>query len=468
MSDQVSRRAIAPAADGGHAGPVEIVSIVDEGLGHSSYVVGLGDGRALVVDPARFPDRQRAVAAQRGWRIAWTADTHSHADYISGSPELAADGATFLASAGAHLEVDHRPIAAGEELPVAAGVTVRAIATPGHTPDHLAYLLAADGAPVALFSGGSLMVGAVGRTDLLGDERREDLARDLFRALRKEILTLPDDLAVYPTHGAGSFCSAPAGSSRTTTIGTERRSNPLLQVEDEDTFVDLLVTGLGSFPTYFRQLPEINRRGPRLYPALPELARLDVDTVRSHLDRGAALVDARPIDAFARSHAAGSMSIQHRAVFASWLGWLIELARPVVFILDADTDRPDLVRQCLTIGHDAILGEVDGGMDAWRAAGLPTESTPLVDAGDVRGSVLDVRELHEWDAGHVPRAIHVELGDLDRTAVPEGPITVMCGHGERAMTGASILQARGHHVVSVLAGGPAEWAAATGTPLVGR
>ena len=229
--------------------PVPVVSIVDEGLGHSSYVIDLRDGTALVVDPARFPDRQRQIADERGWRIAWTVDTHSHADYISGSPELAADGASFLASAGARLEVDHRPVEAGETVDVASGVALRAIATPGHTPDHLAYLLIVDGTAEALFSGGSLMVGALGRTDLLGDERREGLARDLFRALRTEILTLPDDLAVYPTHGAGSFCSAPAGSARTTTIGRERATNPLLGIDDEDQFVSALVSGFGSFPT---------------------------------------------------------------------------------------------------------------------------------------------------------------------------------------------------------------------------
>lgn len=444
---------------------VEIVSIVDEGLGHSSYVVGLGDGTALVVDPARFPDRQRAVGAERGWRIAWTADTHSHADYISGSPELAAEGATFLASAGARLEGAHRPIRAGEELPISPRVTVRAIPTPGHTPDHLAYLLLEEGTPAGLFSGGSLMVGAVGRTDLLGDERREDLARDLFRALRTEILTLPDDLPVYPTHGAGSFCSAPAGSSRTTTIGTERADNPLLLIEDEDAFVRALVSELGSFPTYFRQLPEINRRGPRLYPALPDLARLDLDTVQAHLAAGAALVDARPIDAFARSHAARSISIQHRPVFASWLGWLVELDRPVVFILDESIDRADLVRQCLTVGHDTVLGELDSGLDTWTAAGLPVASIPVVDAQALHGTVLDVRQDNEWDAGHLPGAIHVELGDLAQATIPDGPVTVMCGHGERAMTGASLLEAGGHHRVSVLAGGPADWSAATGTPL---
>ncbi len=447
---------------------LEIVSIVDEGLGHSSYVVGLGDGTALVIDPARFPDRQRSLAAERGWRIAWTADTHSHADYISGSPELAADGATFLASKGAGLEVAHRAIRAGEELDVAEGTTLRAIATPGHTPDHLAYLVSAGGVPVGLFSGGSLMVGALGRTDLLGDDRREDLARDLFRALRTEILTLPDDLPVYPTHGAGSFCSAPSGSSRTTTIGTERATNHLLGIEDEDEFVHTLLSELGSFPHYFRELPEINRRGPRLYPSLPDLARLDLAAVQAHLAAGAALVDARPIADFARAHAAGSISIQHRPVFASWLGWLLDLDRPVVFILDQDTDRGDLVRQSLTIGHDAILGELDGGLDTWTAAGLPTASIDLVAADGMRGTILDIRQTNEWEAGHIPGAIHAELGSLDTESVPPGPVTVMCGHGERAMTAASILQAAGHEELSVLAGGPADWSAATGTPVATR
>lgn len=444
---------------------VEIVSIVDEGLGHSSYVVGLDDGTALVVDPARFPDRQRQLAAERGWKIAWSADTHSHADYVSGSPELAADGATFLASAGAALEVPHRSVTAGETISLSPTVTLRAIATPGHTPDHLSYLLLENGKPVGLFSGGSLMVGAVGRTDLLGDERREDLARDLFRALRAEILTLPGDLAVYPTHGAGSFCSAPAGSARTTTIGVERATNPLLGIDDEDRFVEALVAGLGSFPDYFRQLPELNRTGPRLYPAVPNLARLDLDTVRKHLADGAALVDARPIAAFARSHPIGAISIQHRSVFASWFGWLLDLDRPVVFVLDDTVDRTDLVRQCLTVGHDAMLGELDGGLDTWADAGLPVASIPLVDAGDVTGTVLDVRQASEWETGHVPDAIHIELGELTDAPVPVGPVTVMCGHGERAMTGASLLEIAGHRDLAVLAGGPQDWSDATGVDL---
>ena len=161
--------------------------------------------------------------------IGWTADTHSHADYVSGSPELEARGATFLASAGAGLEVPHRDVDDGDEVVLRDGLVLRAIATPGHTPDHLAYLLVEDGEPVALFSGGSLMVGTVGRTDLLGPEPREHLTRQLFRALHDRIMVLPDDLPVYPTHGAGSFCSAPGACERTTTIGKERATNALLR-----------------------------------------------------------------------------------------------------------------------------------------------------------------------------------------------------------------------------------------------
>lgn len=444
---------------------MEIVSVVNEGLGHTSWIVGLGGGAALVVDPARFPDRQRRLAAERGWRIAWVADTHSHADYVSGSPELAAEGATFLASADASLELLHRPVEAGEQLALSERVALRAIATPGHTPDHLAYLLSVDGEPAGLWSGGSLMVGALGRTDLLGDEHSEDLARRLFRSLQSEILVLPDDLPVYPTHGAGSFCSAPAGGSPTTTIGIERKTNRLLDLDDEDRFVEALLAGLGTFPSYFRRLPALNRRGPRRYPRLPDLPRLGVDDVLRRLDAGALLVDARPVEAFAAGHAAGSLAIPQRSVFGTWLGWLVDLDRPVVFLLDETNDRADLVRQCLTIGHDAVAGEIDGGIETWIDAGLPTARVPLVGAEDAEGVVLDVRQAAEWAAGHVPGSSHVELGSLVGAHLPDGAITVMCGHGERAITGASILLGAGHADVRAVTGGPDDWAAATGRPL---
>ena len=443
---------------GSTSGRIEIEAVTDEGLGHTSHVVRLPDGSALVIDPARFPDRQRRLAAERGWRIAWTADSHSHADYISGSPELACDGATFLASAGAGLEVAHRAVAAGESVDLADGVVLEAIATPGHTPDHLAYLVRVDDEPTALFSGGSLMVGALGRTDLLGPEHADGLARALFRSLHAGVLTLPDDLAVFPTHGAGSFCSAPQGAARATTIGTERRTNPLLQVDDEDEFVRALLDGLGTFPSYFRQLPEVNRRGPRVHPRTPALARLDVDRVRTELASGARLVDARPVQAFAEAHVPGSLSIQQRGVFASWLGWLVPLGTPIVLVLDDTNDRAGLVRQAFTVGHEHLIGELDGGVTAWRAAGLGTASIALVGADGARGAVVDVRQESEWRAGHVPGATHAELASLADAALPPGPLTVVCGHGERAMTGASLLAAAGRDDVCVLAGAPGDLA----------
>jgi len=440
-----------------------ISEFVDEGLGHSSYLVDLGDGTALVIDPARLPFAQNEQAARRGLSIAYTADTHTHADYVSGSVDLASQGALFVAPADAKLQVPHHGMQGGDEL-VVGRYRLRAIATPGHTPDHLAYLLLDADAPVALFSGGSLMVGTAGRTDLLGIEHADELAHLLYHSLHDQLLTLPDDLPVYPTHGAGSFCAAPAGSARTTTIGSERASNPLLAL-DEDEFVDRLVAGFGSLPAHFRRLPELNRLGPHVFRKMPSLDRLDPSAVRALLENEAMLIDVRPIAAFADAHPAGALSIQLRPVFASWAGWLVDPATPVVFIIDDDQHESDLVRQCLTVGIENLAGRFDGGPDAWRAAGLDTESIPLIGAEAMAATVIDVRQHDEFANVHIPEAINVELGAIGTAAIPMGPVTVMCGHGERAMTGASILSAIGDRDITVLAGGPDIWAAATGLPL---
>jgi rhodanese-related sulfurtransferase len=342
------------------------------------------------------------------------------------------------------------------------------VATPGHTPEHLAYLLCDGDDPAALFSGGSLLVDSVARTDLIAPDRTEPLARALWRSIAERILTLPDDLAVYPTHGAGSFCSAPAGGERTTTIGRERAANPLLAAPDEDTFVARLLAGLGSYPPYFTELREVNRRGPRVYGTFPGLPRLDIATARRLLADGAVLVDVRSAARFGGRHIPGSLSIPLRPQFASWLGWLVGRERPLVFLVDDNQDRVDLVRQCLTIGYEQLAGELAGGLDAWASQGRPVDVIPLVDPPDLRaGSVLDVRQTAEYAAGHVPGAVHVELGSLAARidAVPDGPVILMCGHGERAMTAASLLAAVGRHDVSVLVGGPEDWATTTGAPL---
>lgn len=438
-----------------------VTSFINEGLGHSSHLVDLGDGNALVIDPARLPTAQRDHAAASGLTIAFTADTHTHADYISGSPELAADGATFLAPADANLAHPYRGVRDGDVLTVGR-YRLEAVATPGHTPDHLAYLLLDEAGPVVLFSGGSLMVGTVGRTDLLGDDRRDELARDLYAALRDRILTLPDELAVYPTHGAGSFCSAPGGGDRTTTIGRERATNPLLAAGTEDEFVDRLLSGLGTFPAYFRRLPTVNQRGVPRYDTVPDLEPLSATGVKDLVDAGAVVIDARRVTDFAAAHVPGSLSIELRGVFASWLGWLTEADQPVVFVLGNDQDEGDLVRQALTIGHDNLAGRLAGGIDAWTGAGLPVETTELIEPDAIDRPLLDIRQDNEFAAGHIPGAAHVELGALPTANVADGPIATMCGKTERAMTAASVLQRTGHTDVAVLRGGLTAWSDQSG------
>lgn len=445
---------------------MRITSFVNEGLGHTSYLIDLDNGTALVIDPARLPIGQRAEATRIGLDIVYTADTHSHADYISGSPELAVGGATFVAPAAAALQMPHRGVGHGDAVDL-GHYRLQALATPGHTPEHLAYLIIDDGTPVALFSGGSLMVGTVGRTDLVSDDTAEPLARAMYRSLHEHILTLPEDLAVYPTHGAGSFCSAPGSAERTTTIGRERATSPLLQARDEDDFVELLVGGLGSFPSYFRRLPALNQRGVAAHDHIPPLRLLSPDEVAKLHEQGAYIVDARMIQAFATAHLPGSVSIQLRPVFATWLGWLMDPDRSLVFVLDDDQDEADLVSQCLTVGLDHLAGRLDGGIQAWVTSGRPAGSLPLIEPADLDDTrtVLDVRQHNEYLAGHIPGAHNIELGVLPSTPAPDSPLLVMCGHGERAMTAASLLTAGGHDQVSVFDGGPDTWSAAAGRNL---
>jgi rhodanese-related sulfurtransferase len=329
----------------------------------------------------------------------------------------------------------------------------------------MSYLVADGARPVALFSGGALLPGGVARTDLISPEQTEPLARSLYRVLRERILSLPDEVVVYPTHGGGSFCATTSGAEHTTTIGRERATNPLLSAPDEDTFVAMLLAQFGSYPTYFRRLREVNRLGPRVYGEFPLLVPLDVATVeRLRLD-GAEIVDVRPIDAFGKGHIPGSLSIALRPEFGSWLGWLAPFDRPMVFVLGPGQDRAELVRQALGIGYEQLAGELGGGIDAWREAGRPLAVTDLTQKPAAHGAVLDVRQVSEYMSGHVRGASGLELGSLLATGADlPGTVTVMCGHGERAMTAASLLERTGRHA-TVFEGGPVEWSRASSQPL---
>jgi hydroxyacylglutathione hydrolase len=443
-----------------------LIPLVDEGLGNSAYLAELGDGRALAVDSSRDLRTLRQVASRRGLEVAFAADTHLHADFLSGAVQLAADdGATVLASAAGRREFGHSALADGDEVDL-GGLTLRAIATPGHTDEHLSYLLLDGGRELGVFTGGSLIVGSAARSDLLGADRAEELARAQYRSLHR-LAMLPDATPVWPTHGAGSFCSAPPGAARVTTISAEKTGNALLAAPDEDVFVRQLLASLGSYPDYFARLAEVNRRGPALLAGEPGLAPLTPADVHTLLASGGRVIDVRPVGDFAAGHIPGAVSNPLRDQFATWLGWLLPADVPLAFVLADYQDPAEVYWQAAKIGYARLAGELAGGMAAWQAESRSVDKIELISADGINGrAVLDVRQDSEFVAGHLPGAHHIELGDLQgrEQDAPQG-VVVMCGHGERATTAASLLQAAGISGLAVLAGGAEDWAAATGRPL---
>ncbi|BDT91537.1 MBL fold metallo-hydrolase [Nocardia sputorum] len=444
----------------------QLIPLVDAGLGNSAYLVDLGQGRALAVDAARDLRALRAAADRRGLRVAFAAETHLHADFVSGAVQLGHDdGATVLASAAGMRRFAHNGLGDGDEVDL-GGLRLRAVSTPGHTDEHLSFLLLDGDREVGVFTGGSLIVNSAARTDLLGAHRTEELARAQYRSLHR-LISLPDEVAVWPTHGAGSFCSAPPGTERVSTIGAQKRANPLLAAPDEDSFVRHLIDSLGSYPAYFDRLGAVNRAGPAVISAEPILAGLTAARVRSLLAEGAVVVDARPPAQYAAGHIPGAISIPLRGQFASWLGWLLPEDVPLVFITDEGQDLSEIVWQAYKIGYERLAGRLTGGMAAWAAEGGQQRSVAFLPPGRAVGRpFLDIRQAGEFAAGHVPGAVHIELADLPARAAdaPAGAV-VACGHGERAMTAASLLERAGRTDLVVLDGGPAEYAAAAGERL---
>jgi len=342
------------------------------------------------------------------------------------------------------------------------------VATPGHAPEHVAYLLLDGAEPLALFSGGALLPGGVARTDLVADDATEDLTRAAWRSLHERLLVLPDELVVHPTHGGGSFCSAGGpDSAGSTTIGAERAGNRLLAAGmDEDRFVRAVLGGFGTYPAYFGRLRAVNQAGPALLgDHAHSLPALEPDKVLALVQDGALLVDARPVADSAAGRPAGALSIELRPAFATWLGWLVEADRPLVFLLGPGQDGGDLVVQCHKIGYDHLAGELAGGMAAWSAAGLPEDRNELIgpEQLDREGDtpLIDVRQASEVAEGRVPGAIAVELGSLRDPDVvgglPPGRLTVTCARGPRSMTAASILARAGRPDARVLLGGTSGW-----------
>jgi hydroxyacylglutathione hydrolase len=442
-----------------------ILPLLDEGLGNQAYLVDLGDGRALAVDPTLDLRSLDAAADVHGLSVSFAAETHLHADFLSGATRLSRrNGARVVSSLKGGRRFDHLGLVDGAEVDL-GGLSLRGWATPGHTDEHMSYLLADGDQVLAVFTGGSLIVGAAARTDLMGPEHTDALARAQFRSLRR-LAELPDDTLVLPTHGAGSFCSAPPGAGRTSTIGREKAINPLMRINDEDIFVETLLSSLGTYPPYFSRLAAANREGPA-DPGPAALAPLGTADVIRLRRQGAEVVDVRPIRDYATGHLRGSLAIPLRGAFATWLGWLVsDPSTPIVIVRNTDQDPDEVVWQARKVGYPRIAGELVGGVDAWVTHGERLVATLVADPATVDpATIVDVRQRSEFVSGHIPGAHNVELGALVSDTVPHGPVVTMCGHGERAATAASLLERTGRFDVLLMPGGPDDWGQTTGNPL---
>ncbi len=454
--------------------PQDVKPCVDEGLGNSSYlVVSDREKVAAVIDPERDADRYIDAAKSLGVEIVLVLDTHLHADFLSGAREIASvTGATIAASRRADLGFQHQAVDEGDELRV-GDLRIRVLFTPGHSPEHVSYLLSPpDGRdPSSLFSGGALIVGGAARTDLLGAAQAEPLARQLFDTVQKKILALPNTVEVFPTHGAGSFCIAGSSSRRTTTIGIERLTNPLARAKTEEEFVHRALTGLPSYPSYFREMRAINQKGPPILGGMHALRPLDPNEVREEIARGVEILDVRPFVEFAPAHIAGCYGIDLDLGLAPWAGWLIPFGTPLALVAQTSEIREQAVRELVRIGYDDLRGYLRDGLETGRAAGLPIAGFPAISVQELsdrlRGReppvVLDVRSDSEWASGHIPGATHVEAGQVPLNALPfssDQPVVAHCAVGARSTAAASVLAHRGYRNCTLLHGGVREWASA--------
>jgi hydroxyacylglutathione hydrolase len=453
---------------------MRVRQFVDLGLGNSAHlVISDRDGVAALIDPLRDVDQYEQVAQRDGVRITHVLETHIHNDFLSGSRELAAlTGARIVASADAGLEFEHQPVHDGDAVAL-GDIAIKVLATPGHTPEHVSFL-ARDTShpeePPVLFSGGSLLVGAVSRTDLLGHEHASGLAHQLYHTLHSKILPLGDNVIVHPTHGAGSFCTAAAAAESTTSIGRERRTNPFLTLSGERAFTDRLLTSMPSYPTYFDRMRAVNQHGPRVLGTLPRLSALSPHDVQARQQAGDAVVDMRSVHDYARGHIPGVFHVELRPAFASWVGWVVPFGTPVILVSDTTEVHEYAVRQLIRIGYDKLRGYLDGGMAVWERAGLLVQRVPVLTMRDVRQRlergeslvVIDVRQAHEWATGRIPQAKLLESGalstaDLNLHLPHDGLIATHCGHGQRAATGLSVLENRGYRNLAVITEGVDDW-----------
>jgi hydroxyacylglutathione hydrolase len=446
-------------------------------LAHASYMIG-SEGEAAVVDPQRDVDIYLKAAAEQGLTIRHIFETHLHADFVSGHKELAArTGAKIYIGAQANASFAHEALTDGFEIKIGA-VRVRALETPGHTPESVCLVVTdgstagADGpAPASVvLTGDTLFIGDVGRPDLAKTHTPQQLAGLLYDSLHQKLMALPDEAMVYPAHGAGSLCGRAMRAERSSTIGTERLTNYALQIGSRDEFIAQLTTNLPTRPEYFLEDAEINRSGAATLTDLPPLPALSPAEVNSLLGQHANLLDVRPGEEFAAGHVPGAISIALSGQFASWAGGILGIRSNPVLIGDSDEQIEEARLRLARVGIEELRGYLAGGVAAWKKAGLPVTKTAQISprelserlrSGDVLAAdVIDVRREGEWQAGHIPE---VECRALDSFAqrIPvldqERAVAVHCKSGYRSMIACSLLERAGYRNVMNVAGGFDAW-----------
>lgn len=446
-------------------------------LAHASYMIG-SEGEAALVDPQRDVDIYLKAAAEQNLKICHIFETHLHADFVSGHKELAArTGAKIYIGAQAHAGFQHVPLTDGFEVKMGA-VRIRALETPGHTPESVCFVITDEETslqPISVLTGDTLFIGDVGRPDLSKTHTPRELAGLLFDSLHQKLLTLPDAVAVYPAHGAGSLCGRSMRAERSSTIGTERLTNYALQIPSREAFIAQTTANLPARPDYFLEDAEINRSGAAALTELPSLPALSPAELGALLRRDAKinLLDVRSGESFAAAHIPGAIGIALSGQFASWAGGILGIHSNPILIGDTVEQIEEARLRLARVGIEDLRGNLAGGLAAWQSAGLPVIGTPQITPEELNQKlrqgiwraedVLDVRREGEWQAGHIPEVRCRPLDTFPRglpTVDRNRPVAVHCKSGYRSLIACSLLERAGHRNVINVAGGFDAWHAA--------
>jgi len=442
-------------------------------LAHASYLIG-SDGEAVVVDPQRDVDEYLAEASAQGLQIKYVIETHLHADFVSGHQEIAArTGAQIVFGEKADVEFAHQAVRDGEELRIGR-VVLKFIETPGHTPEGICVLVTDTentSEPQKLLTGDTLFIGDVGRPDLAGGKgyTPQMMAEMMYESLHGKLLKLPDEVEVYPAHGAGSMCGKNMSKETSSTIGEQRKFNYALKPMSKDEFVAMMTADLPEAPLYFPKDAEINRSGARELAELQPPAPVTPQQVLEMRDQGHVLLDVRSAADFGAAHVPGSINVGLGGQFAMWAGSLIPLTAMIIVIADTTAQVDESVVRLARVGIENVKGYLEGGVQSWRDAGLPVEELEQVTVAQLKEQmaendlqILDVRRPGEYVNGHVPRAFNAPLASLDKSLDPlpldKNKLTaVICAGGYRSSAAASLLQQQGFSNLLNVSGGTGAW-----------